>query len=95
MLKRTTVSAFAKRKSQGEKIVMVTAYDAPTAAAAADGFPFSVILLILWFATVILESLPRFEEQAHGSAVKPRSAIIKLNRLLTPTQTAVLSINAV
>ena len=36
MLKRTTVSAFAKRKCEGEKIVMITAYDAPTAAAAAD-----------------------------------------------------------
>ena len=36
MLKRTTVAAFAKRKREGEKLVMITAYDAPTAAAAAD-----------------------------------------------------------
>lgn len=36
MLKRTTVSAFAKRKREGEKIVMVTAYDAVSASAAAD-----------------------------------------------------------
>ena len=36
MIKRTTVAAFAKRKREGEKIVMITAYDAPTAAAAAD-----------------------------------------------------------
>ena len=33
---KITVSAFAKRKKNGEKIVMVTAYDTPTAAAAAD-----------------------------------------------------------
>ena len=36
MLKRTTVAAFAKRKRENEKIVMVTAYDAPSAAAAFD-----------------------------------------------------------
>ena len=36
MLKRTTVAAFAKRKRENEKIVMITAYDAPTAAAAGD-----------------------------------------------------------
>ena len=36
MVKRTTVTAFAKRKREGEKIVMITAYDAPSAAAAAD-----------------------------------------------------------
>lgn len=36
MIKRTTVSAFGKRKREGEKIVMITAYDAPTASAAAD-----------------------------------------------------------
>jgi len=35
-MKKTTLSAFARRKREGEKIVMVTAYDAPTAAAAAD-----------------------------------------------------------
>ena len=35
-MKKTTLSAFAKRKCQGEKIVVVTAYDTPTAAAAAD-----------------------------------------------------------
>lgn len=35
-MKKTTVSAFAKRKAAGEKIVMCTAYDAPFAAAAAD-----------------------------------------------------------
>ena len=35
-MKKTTLSAFAKRKREGEKIVVVTAYDAPTAAAAAD-----------------------------------------------------------
>ena len=35
-MKKTTLSAFARRKREGEKIVLVTAYDAPTAAAAAD-----------------------------------------------------------
>ncbi len=34
MGKKTTVSAFAKRRAAGEKLVMVTAYDAPGAAAA-------------------------------------------------------------
>jgi len=35
MNKKTTVSAFSKRRAAGEKLVMVTAYDAPGAAAAA------------------------------------------------------------
>ena len=35
-MKKTTVSAFAKRKASGEKIVMCTAYDAPFARAALD-----------------------------------------------------------
>ena len=35
-MKKTTVGAFAKRKASGEKIVMVTAYDAPFARAVAD-----------------------------------------------------------
>ena len=35
-MKKTTVSAFAKRKASGEKLVMCTAYDAPFAAAVAD-----------------------------------------------------------
>lgn len=34
-MKKYTVSTFRKMKQQGEKIVMLTAYDAPTAAAAA------------------------------------------------------------
>jgi len=36
MGKKITVSAFAKRKAAGEKIVMTTVYDAPVAAAAFD-----------------------------------------------------------
>ena len=35
-MKKTTVSAFAKRKAAGEKLVMCTAYDAPFAAAVLD-----------------------------------------------------------
>lgn len=35
-MKKTTVSAFAKRKASGEKLVMCTAYDAPFAAAVLD-----------------------------------------------------------
>ncbi|MBE6391559.1 MAG: 3-methyl-2-oxobutanoate hydroxymethyltransferase [Lentisphaerae bacterium] len=35
-MKKVTVSAFAKRKAAGEKIVMCTAYDAPFAKAALD-----------------------------------------------------------
>ena len=35
-MKKTTVSAFAKRKASGEKIVMCTAYEAPFARAALD-----------------------------------------------------------
>lgn len=35
-MKKTTVTAFAKRKAAGEKIVMCTAYDAPFAKAALD-----------------------------------------------------------
>lgn len=35
-MKKTTVSAFAKRKASGEKLVMCTAYDAPFAVAVAD-----------------------------------------------------------
>ena len=36
MKKKVTISTFAKCKRDGEKIVMVTAYDAPTAAAAVE-----------------------------------------------------------
>lgn len=36
MTRKVTVSTFAKRRASGEKIVMVTAYDAPGAAAAFD-----------------------------------------------------------
>ena len=35
MGKKITVSAFAKRAAAGEKLVMITAYDAPGGAAAA------------------------------------------------------------
>ena len=77
MLKRTTVSAFAKRKSQGEKIVMVTAYDAPTAAAAADG-GIDVLLVGDSLAPTVLgyrNTLPvTMEQMLHHAAAVRRGA---------------------
>lgn len=74
MLKRTTVAAFAKRKRENEKIVMITAYDAPTASAAADA-GIDVLLVGDSLAPTVLgyrNTLPVTMEQMlhHASAVR-------------------------
>ena len=83
MIKRTTVNAFAKRKREGEKIVMVTAYDAPTAAAAADA-GIDILLVGDSLAPTVLgyrNTLPVTMEQMlhHAAAVRrgaPESFVI-------------------
>lgn len=83
MIKRTTVSAFGKRKREGEKIVMVTAYDAPTARAAADA-GIDILLVGDSLAPTVLgyrNTLPVTMEQMlhHAAAVRrgaPESFVI-------------------
>ena len=77
MLKRTTVSAFAKRKRENEKIVMITAYDAPSAAAAADA-GIDVLLVGDSLAPTVLgyrNTLPvTMEQMLHHAAAVRRGA---------------------
>ena len=77
MLKRTTVSAFAKRKRENEKIVMITAYDAPSAAAAADA-GIDVLLVGDSLAPTVLgyrNTLPvTMEQMLHHTAAVRRGA---------------------
>ena len=83
MLKRTTVAAFAKRKREGEKLVMITAYDAPTAAAAADA-GIDILLVGDSLAPTVLgyrNTIPVTMEQMlhHASAVRrgaPESFVV-------------------
>ncbi len=75
--KKTTVSAFAKRKAAGEKIVMVTAYDAPSAGAAvAAGI--DILLVGDSLANTVLgyaNTLPlTMEQQLHHAAAVRRGA---------------------
>lgn len=73
-MKRTSVSVFSKRKQAGEKIVMITAYDAPGAgAAAAAGI--DTLLVGDSLAMTVLgyrNTLPLTMEQAlhHAAAVR-------------------------
>ena len=77
MMKRTTVTAFAKRKREGEKIVMITAYDAPSAAAAADA-GIDVLLVGDSLAPTVLgyrNTLPvTMEQMLHHAAAVRRGA---------------------
>lgn len=77
MLKRTTVAAFAKRKRENEKIVMVTAYDAPSAAAAFDA-GIDVLLVGDSLAPTVLgyrNTLPvTMEQMLHHAAAVRRGA---------------------
>lgn len=77
MFKRTTVAAFAKRKRENEKIVMVTAYDAPTAGAAADA-GIDVLLVGDSLAPTVLgyrNTLPvTMEQMLHHAAAVRRGA---------------------
>ncbi|MBQ9755838.1 MAG: 3-methyl-2-oxobutanoate hydroxymethyltransferase, partial [Lentisphaeria bacterium] len=77
MLKRITVASFAKRKRENEKIVMVTAYDAPTAAAAFDA-GIDVLLVGDSLAPTVLgyrNTLPvTMEQMLHHAAAVRRGA---------------------
>ena len=77
MLKRTTVASFAKRKREDEKIVMITAYDAPSAAAAFDA-GIDVLLVGDSLASTVLgyrNTLPvTMEQMLHHAAAVRRGA---------------------